>query len=102
MSAEKVIYFVCSDVSDALEAETEDILLIWALTVEGCWHLCAQCSECDAWIQYPIQDHPCTDTESQEAVVEAVQVVAIIPTSITELKAGLLLDKVVPTSEKSN
>lgn len=91
MSSDGVVNCFMNDrVIEALEVESEDILICWVLTEDGLWQLCIQCDECESWLQYPWVDHPCMDLETMSIAVETAPVEQVIETTMDELTEGLL------------
>lgn len=99
MSDETVRCFLNAGVMDLLELEVDNIMLIWVLCKDQCWYLCAQCEVCEAWIQFPIVNHPCEHNNYQSGLTEEVEVIAIIPTSIAELTEGLKCNEEMLSSD---
>lgn len=100
MADEVLRCFFDEGVVDLLELQDDDILLIWVLCVDQCWYLCAQCEVCNAWIQFPVSEHPCEYNDYQTGLTIEVGVVAIVPTSIEELTVGLHCEEEMPSSDE--
>lgn len=94
----KVNCYMNYEIIDALDAETEDIVIIWVLTADGQWQLCVQCDLCEAWLRYPWVDHPCEDVRTQFELVEEITVQMVIETSIDRLKEGLVCHEVLDSA----
>lgn len=88
MSDAAINCYMSQETVTALEVESEDVLIIWALTEDGLWQLCVQCDECGCWMLYPWVNHPCTDLETLRHCVEVVNVEMSIETSMDELTEG--------------
>jgi len=95
MTDEIVNQFVDEGVPELLHLESEDILLIWALTANNCWYLCAQCDTCEQWMQFPWVEHQCLNENYRWGLGEEVAVVAVIPTSIAEVTQNLFCEETI-------
>lgn len=83
--------YISEEVLDALEIESEDILICWALTSDGIWQLCIQCDTCESWLRYPWVEHPCEAIETLPLVgcIEEAEVQMVVETSMDELSVQL-------------
>lgn len=91
MTEKAVKCYMSEEVIDALEYESEDILIRWVLTTDGIWQLCIQCDTCESWLRYPWVEHPCEELKSVAlfGCVEEVEVEMVVETSMDELSVQL-------------
>lgn len=92
MSEGLIEQFVNEGVPELIRLE-EDILLIWALAVDGSWHLCGQCDRCEVWMQFPWVEHQCLNESFRPGLGEEVAIVTAVETSVAEVTQNLFCEE---------